>query len=301
MTRKNAALVFLAGLSGVLAAAAACEAVALRRIWRQLKQAQSLEAFHALQARQRGRDAEAAEARAKALEAQLAEAKASPTAERDKAAADAKHGRTAVGLVDGWLAAMNSSEVLRLRSAQIRSKIEGRYAPLFNQLHLTPEQAGKVTELLVAKREAGVDAAVGAVQQDINPLDDPKGFDQAVQVSRSEIEDEIKAALGDTAYAQYQQFNAGQNQQAVVNRLQQSLSGTPAPLTGEQAQLFQELLADSQTNHITPDVMDVAKGFLSAPQVAALQQIQQNQQRAQQLRRAQQQAVQSLNEAVAGR
>jgi hypothetical protein len=239
------------------------------------------------------------------LEAQLAAAQhdRSVAAEALARALDPKtekHGQTAVGVVDSWLAAMNDSDTMRLMAIRQKGRIARNYAALFKRLNLTPDQIDQMTNLLLEKKESSMDAAVGAVQQDINPLENPGEFGDMVQAMRDDVEGQIKALLGDAGYEQYQQYNQTQARQNVVNDLQQLLGATDTPLTPDQTRLFQEVLSQGKTNQITDDVLGASQRFLSEPQIKALQSIQQQQQVAAELRKQQQQVLMNIGGTLAG-
>lgn len=243
--------------------------------------------------------------RVKALEVELA------AAQHDQSIAAAelaraldpkteKHGQTAVGVVDSWLAAMNDSDTMRLMAIRQKGRIERNYAALFKRLNLTPGQIDQMTNLLLEKKESSMDAAVGAVQQDINPLENPGEFGAMVQTLRDDIESQIKALLGDAGYEQYQQYNQTQAQQNVVNNLQQLLASTDTPLNPVQTQLLQEALSQGKAGQVTSDVLEASQRFLSEPQMRALQSVQQQQQAEAELRKQQQQVLRSIGGTIAG-
>jgi hypothetical protein len=190
-------------------------------------------------------------------------------------------------------ASVDDPYTIRLMEGKMRAMIQRKYAGLFAQLNIPQDQIDKLTNLLVDKKNAEIDVAAGTVQQGVDLLNDPVTVNVAVQGERNDIENEIQALLGDTAYAQYCQYASSLAQQTVVGKLQQSLAASAAPLlTSVQSQLLAQTLAQSQTVQVTPAVLSQAQDFLSQSQIQVLQQLQQEKQnRFQLIRQEEQRAV----------
>jgi hypothetical protein len=98
---------------------------------------------------------------------------------------------------------------------------------------------------LLEKQTLRTDVLLAAVQQGINPLQNPKEFRQLEQTMQAEIDAKIKTTLGDTGYAAFQDYQATAGQRAVVNQLRQSLSYTATPLNDQQAGQMTQILAQT--------------------------------------------------------
>ncbi|MGH7996263.1 MAG: hypothetical protein ACREFX_07920 [Opitutaceae bacterium] len=211
-------------------------------------------------------------------------------------------------------ALFESPQFQALRGLQEKGRLDQRYALLFRLLSengVSTQQIDQLKNLLVQRQQAAMDAVQAARQNGINPRTDPSEFQQAIADATSEMDTQIKAALGDSAYAQYQQYQQTLPEQTVVNRLQQTLSYTSTPLTDAEAQQLVQVLqqnAPAASNGsgggpnvfvggggmavvtgggpvaITPQAIAQAASMLSPAQVQALQQIQQQQQAQQQMR-----------------
>jgi hypothetical protein len=215
----------------------------------------------------------------------------------------------------GFMAVMSSPQFQRLMAIQQKGMLDGVYAPLFKALNLSPQQLDQFKNLMVQRQQAAMDAIQAAREQGINPRSDPAAFQQAVAQAQATVDSQIQAALGDSGYAQYQQYQATLPQRSTVNQLEQSLSYTATPLTDDQASQLIQILAQASPSsgssaaqgnpmaalfpgggpmggggaRITQQAVTLAQGVLSAPQVQALQQLQQQQlvrQQMQQLMRA---------------
>ncbi len=271
-----------------------------RRLWASEKQRHELE------------DALAA-ARSKGAEPRDDEHPDGPPAGGD-AGTDGPRRRGGPGgnLAANFMAMLDQPEVQKLMAVQQRGALDAHYADLFKRLNLPPDQLEKFKNLLVEKQTALADVLAAARAQGIDPRSDPQEFRKMVAATQAEIDASIRSTLGDPAYAQYQQYQQTQPQRNTVTQLTQALSYTSAPLTSAQAeQLVQVLASNSPASKaaanprgalfssfgaglgapgpsapITDAAVAQAQSVLSAPQVQALQQLQQTQLAQQQLARA---------------
>ncbi|MBS0633310.1 MAG: hypothetical protein JSS11_15470 [Verrucomicrobia bacterium] len=245
-----------------------------------------------------------AEKNRKALEARVTELEQKPAPATDDAAAVARpaNRRTNRGPGDRaseFMALMEKPEMQRLVTLERKGALDARFAPLFKNLNLTPEQLDKFKNLLVEKQTSMMDVAAAAREQGINPRTDPAAFKQMVSDAQNEIDASIKATLGDAAFSQYQSYEQTQPQRNTVNQLEQRLSYSSTPLTDAQSSQLVSILAANSANSandnparmmfggaggpggstkITDATIAAAQGVLTAPQVTALQQLQQEQQ-----------------------
>ena len=216
-------------------------------------------------------------------------------------------------LANNFMAMMDRPEIQKLMATQQRAALDSRYAALFRNLNLSPEQLEQFKNLLVEKQTAMTDALAAARAQGIDPRNDPQEFRKLVADAQAEVDASIKSSLGDAAYVQYQQYQQTLPQRTTVNQLQQSLSYTPTPLTGAQTeQMVQILAANSPASAnsaaangraavasafgvgfggqlgspVTNDAITQSQTVLSPAQVQALQQLQAAQQAQAQLTQA---------------
>jgi hypothetical protein len=206
------------------------------------------------------------------------------------AEAGAGSARPGGGLVANVLDRMNDPEVQKLMGEQIRAQIERRYAKLFTQLNLPPDKLEQFKSLLVDRQQSAMDVLTSANEQGIT---DPRDFQKLVESSQADVDSQIKAAIGDADFAQYQGFQQSQAARGITGQLQDSLRNSEAPLTSAQSDQLTQLMAQSRPaaaggpgnlngNNgpavITDDTITQAQAFLSTPQVQALQQLQKQQQ-----------------------
>lgn len=245
-----------------------------------------------------------AEKNRKALEARVTELEHKPAPGADEAPAavspaNRRNNRGPGDRASEFMALMEKPEMQRLVTLERKGALDARFAPLFKNLNLTPEQLDKFKNLLVEKQTSMMDVAAAAREQGINPRTDPAAFRQMVNDAQNEIDASIKATLGDAAYSQYQSYEQTQPQRNTVSQLEQRLSYSSTPLTDAQSSQLVSILAANSANSandnpgramfggaggpggsakITDATIAAAQGVLTAPQVTALQQLQQEQQ-----------------------
>ncbi len=143
------------------------------------------------------------------------------------------------------LNALQKPETQRLIALQQKAQLDSRYAALFKGLNLSPAQLEKFKNLLVERQTSMMDVMTAAREQGVDPRADPQGFRQLVAGTQAEIDASIKTALGDTAYAQYKDFEKTMPQRATTDQLGQRLSYTSTPLTAEQSASMVKILAQN--------------------------------------------------------
>jgi hypothetical protein len=189
-------------------------------------------------------------------------------------------------------AMMDRPEVQRLMAIQQKSALDSRYAALFRNLSLTPDQLERFKELLVEKQTAASDVRSAAREQGMNGREDREALSKMVADTQAEIDENIRAALGENGFAQYENFEKTLPQRNLVNQLERRLSYSGTPLTNQQSEQMVAILASTpagQTsgasgrprdlrNPITDATINQARGVLAGPQIDALRQLQQEQQ-----------------------
>lgn len=138
---------------------------------------------------------------------------------------------------------LDNPEAQRLMAVQQRSALDARYSALFRMLNLPPEQLEKFKDLLVEKRTAVADVMAAARSQGLTGRENRDELRQLVNDTQAEIDASIRAAVGETAFNQYQNFEQTQPQRAVVSQLEQRLSYSGTPLTPQQSEQLVQVLA----------------------------------------------------------
>ena len=138
---------------------------------------------------------------------------------------------------------MSKPEVQALLSVQQKAAIDARYASMFKSMNLSADQADKVKNLLADRATTMQDVMNAARDQGINPRTDPQGFQKLLADAQTDINNGLKAVLGDGGFNQLQNYEQTLPQRNVVNQLQQRLSYTDTPLTQAQADQLVQVLA----------------------------------------------------------
>jgi len=280
----------------------------------------------ALEKRKNELDAEVASLRARGPADRLAEGDGDPPPDGPLGAARPGPGRfSRRGSFNGLSTLMDNPAFNKLWMAQQKLALDARYSALFKNLNLSPTDLDKFKSLLVDKQTSLMDVMAAARDQGLNPRnpEDRSQIAALVQTAQAQANTTIQQALGDAAYAQYQNYEQTLPQRTVVSQLAQSLSYTGNPLQDSQAEQLVNILAANaparaQSNAggglgaafmamggggpggfgnrgstITDAAVTQAQSVLTAPQVAALQQLQAQQQ-------AQQQMAQMLRQTFNG-
>jgi hypothetical protein len=203
-----------------------------------------------------------------------------------------------------FIGMMDTPEMQQLMNLRSRGALDGRYAALFKQLGLPPDQLQKFQQLLLDKQSTMRDVITAMRSQGLTPGPDTRDqMRTLVQNANAEIDTQIEATLGPAGYAQYQTYEQTQPQRTTVERVQQRLSYSSQPLTDQQAAslvsiMAQEAQARANANGnggngggprrgfagggngaaITDQVIQQASAVLSPAQLTTLQEVQQEQQ-----------------------
>ena len=149
---------------------------------------------------------------------------------------------------------MNNPDAQRLASIQQRGVLDARYAALFKKLNLSPQQLEQFKNLLVEKRAAVADTLAAAREQGMTGRENRDEIRALLQNAQDEVDASIRATIGEAAFASYEAFEQTQPQRATVERLEQRLSYSATPLTGDQSEQLVEILAatSGETSGNTP-------------------------------------------------
>jgi hypothetical protein len=201
---------------------------------------------------------------------------------------------------------MEDPEFQRAFELYREGMLDARYATLFRQLNLAPDELAAFKHLLAEKDNMALD--VVAISQASGGPVAPDLVQAGVQEARGELENSIRAELGTERYDEYREYEDTMAQRATVLQLERRLSYSDSPLTqGQEDKLVKILSANSPpdssgkapaislvvgadqsgvlpivnpdaTGLVTDAAIAEAKGTLSPQQVAALRQLQVEQQ-----------------------
>lgn len=193
----------------------------------------------------------------------------------------------------------NNPQVRQLMAMQQRAMLDPRYAALFRKLNLAPADLEKLKALLVERQNAAGDVYTTAREQGLDLRANRDQVRDLVKNLEAESEASIRALLGEANYQQYRQYEQTAPQRGVVSQIEQRLSYSSTPLYGSQAEQLVALMASAAPSRgagntpaiafaglggfaggrvqLTDSVIAQSAGFLSAAQVQALREIQQEQ------------------------
>lgn len=230
-------------------------------------------------------------------------------------------------------------EVQALVQTQVQGAVEARYGPLFRSLNLSPERQAQLRRLLVERTLSAQDVLTAALDQGLDPRENPAGLRKLLADAQEEVNRSIRTNVGEPAYNQLVGYEQTLPQRAVVNELQGRLASSEAPLTPAQADQLVAVLAANppprtsapagrtaaeagslaatwlaagplggvlggdaagRTPAITPAAIAQAPAFLGPTQVAALQDLQRQQEAQRQLRQVLQDALPPSNVPATG-
>ncbi len=134
-------------------------------------------------------------------------------------------------------------DVQALVTLQQKSAIESRYAALFKNLNLPPEQIEKLKALLAERTATIQDVLTVARDQGFDPRDNPAALRKLVGDAQNEINASLKSLLGEAGFSQLSAYEQTLPQRSVVGDFQQRLSYTANPLTTTQAELLIQVIA----------------------------------------------------------
>lgn len=212
--------------------------------------------------------------------------------------------------MDMFAAAASNPDVLKLLSTQQKGMIENRYAAMFKLMNMTPEEQAKFKSLVAERQNAVMDVLAAAREQGLNGRENRDQIRAMIDSAQAEVDNSVKALLGDQRYDQYKSYETTMPQRSTVDQLTSRLSYTQTPLSSQQSEALISILASSggttgggnrggfgggigaiagagptQSAQITTQAITQAQGILSQPQIAALQQMQAEQQAQAQLAR----------------
>lgn len=145
---------------------------------------------------------------------------------------------------------MSQPEVQALMAIQQKAAIDARYAALFKQLNLAPDQIERLKSMLAERQTTQQDIAAVALEKGLDPRRDRDAVQTLQANARSEINAGIKSVIGENGFAQMETYEKTLPQRNVVNQLQQRLSYTDTPLTSAQADQLVQVLAANQPSYV---------------------------------------------------
>ena len=207
-------------------------------------------------------------------------------------------------------ALMSDPEYAEAFQMQQRSRLDRTYADLFAQLNLPPATLAKLQDLLIEKQNTMRDVFMAAREEGLNGRENRDELRSLVEMTQSEIDAEIAAAIGESGFETLQNYEQTGRQRALVDQLETRLSYSSAPLNSAQAQALTNILADTAPSgggnrggpsfggggggvRITDAAINQAQAVLSPDQLQSLSALQAEQQAGQKISEAMRQETQN--------
>ena len=137
--------------------------------------------------------------------------------------------------------------------------IDKNYAGLFAALNLTPEQSAALKDLILNKQLNAADMGMSMLSDDLDAAKRAE-LAQQIKTTNEATDAQIKALLGDDAFAQYQAYEKSIGERMAVSGFSDQLGSGPMALAGDQEQqLIQTMTQVRQNFKFTTDYSDQSK------------------------------------------
>jgi hypothetical protein len=188
---------------------------------------------------------------------QQADAKIAEPTSAANAVATAKPANAANPFGDFFAKLMEDPDTKKMIRDQQRVMLDQMYGPLVKKLNLTPEEADQFKDLLAdnmikATEKAGSlfggDSATNRTERLKNLAEEQKAF-----------EEQLRGFLGETRYAQYQDYQLTVGERTQLNQFQQQYGGAENPLSEQQTEQLLAIMKDEK-QHVTATTGQTSPG-----------------------------------------
>lgn len=206
---------------------------------------------------------------------------------------------------------MENPEFVSALTLQRHSMLDARFGELFRRMNLEGDELAQFKRLLAEKENVALEVVTVSETAQEGALA-PETLRAGIHAAQSQIEQAIHSSLGSDRYAIYRDYERTLPHRATVAQLEQRLSYTRTPLTAAQAEAVVRILAANTppvaenvappasvlvrprvpeavpigptpvaSGRLTEEVVTQVQTVLEPPQVAALRELQVEQQAAQ--------------------
>jgi RNA polymerase sigma factor (sigma-70 family) len=137
--------------------------------------------------------------------------------------------------------AVNSASQ-KAMAMSVRSGLDQRYGHLFRRFKLAPAELEKFRDLLTERQLSSFDAVTAALSQGVNVAASPGEVTAVINKVRSDVDENIRAFLGEPRYQSYQEYNANASSYALLELIERRLDYTDAPLQEAQSESLLPIL-----------------------------------------------------------
>lgn len=141
---------------------------------------------------------------------------------------------------DDMLASLNAAQ--KAMTASIRTGLDQRYGRLFRRLSLTPADLERFRDLLTERELSPFEAMAVAQAHGIKPFNNPEEFAAVIAKVRSDVDQNIRAFLGDARFSVFQDHNAHAPAYFLFDVIEGRLGNTSAPLQESQTEPLLRIL-----------------------------------------------------------
>lgn len=154
---------------------------------------------------------------------------------------------------------LDSPEMRQLMAIDQKGRLDARYAELFRALNLPPDKLDRLKQLLVDRQNAPLDVLAAAHGEELFSGGPNPAMRELMQRETENIDTAIQELLGTTGYEEFQDFERTRAERDLVSRLANRLSYSEAPLTPEQSAALVDLLSAQRS--ATPPPSTTAGGI----------------------------------------
>lgn len=146
---------------------------------------------------------------------------------------------------DGLASLLGDPEFAKLWSGQMKTRLLNANADLIKKLNLSPDEALKFADLLVERQLAAMDVLSAARAEGLTGRESRDEIRDLVRQVNTDINDQIKALLGDDRYSQYRNYQQTRAQRAEVAELDRRLGYAGMSLQNYQTETLVQILAET--------------------------------------------------------
>jgi hypothetical protein len=137
--------------------------------------------------------------------------------------------------------------------------IDKNYASLFSALNLTPQQSASLKDLIMKKTMVDAETGMSMMSSDLDATQRADAVKQS-KADKDAINEEIKQALGQDGYAQFQTYEKSIPERMALSTFKDQQAAGATPLNADQeSQLVQALTEERQNFKFTTDFYDQSK------------------------------------------
>jgi hypothetical protein len=137
--------------------------------------------------------------------------------------------------------------------------IDKNYASLFSALNLNPQQSAALKDLIMKKTMVDAETGMSMMSSDQDATKRADAIKQS-KADKDAINEEIKQALGEGGYAQFQTYEKSIPERMALSTFKDQQAAGATPLNADQeSQLIQALTDERQNFKFTTDFYDQSK------------------------------------------